>query len=59
MKINLYLFWENFRSDFDMEITELPEADQIIKNQNANIKSQLKEMLEEKRHQVFSNVDDS
>ena len=42
-----------------MEITELPEADQIIKNQNANIKSQLKEMLEEKQHQMFSNVDDS
>ena len=47
------LYSDNFRTSFDMEITELPEADQIIKNQNANIKSQLKEMLEAKQHQIF------
>ena len=39
-------FQENFRTSFDTEITELPEADQVIKNQNANIKSQLKESIQ-------------
>ena len=47
-------FQENYRTSFDTEITELPEADQVIKNQNANIKSQLKESIQNKMLQENS-----
>ena len=49
-------FQENFRTSFDTEITELPEADQVIKNQNANIKSQLKESIQNKMLQENSGI---
>ena len=56
----LIYFQENYRTSFDTEITELPEADQVIKNQNANIKSQLKESIQNKMLQEksgkFNNV---
>ena len=50
----LIYFQENYRTSFDTEITELPEADQVIKNQNANIKSQLKESIQNKMLQEKS-----